>query len=80
MQVIKDEAISLEGEAGKTVSVFACGGVAEGVCIKGLKYEADNVTLSEDFALGVSNSFTESGNGSVSVKRGSLLLIVEANF
>lgn len=77
MRVIKDETVTLCGRDGGDVSVFAIGGRAEGVCIEGLKYEADNVTLEESFALGVSNSFTESGAGRISVKSGSLLVMTE---
>ncbi len=55
-------------------SVFAFGGDAHGVDIKGLKYEADGITLTSAFPLGVSNSFSEK-KSSISVKGGYLLVI-----
>lgn len=40
-----------------TVSVFAQGGPAQGVCLRGLKYPLQNARLECDFPLGVSNEF-----------------------
>ena len=74
--VIKNESISLIRERGKDLSVFAFGGAAHGVTVKGAKYEAENVTLTSDFPLGVSNSFLD-GEVTVSVADGALLLMVE---
>ena len=60
----------------RSLSVFAFGSAAEGVSIKGAKYEACQVTLTPDFPLGVSNSFI--GNEvTVSVARGALLIMKE---
>jgi thiamine pyrophosphokinase len=50
------------------------GADAKGVTIKGGKYDADNVTLSAGFPLGVSNHF-EGHPVTVSVKDGSLLVL-----
>lgn len=55
-------------------SVFAFGGDAHGVDIKGLKYEANGITLTSSFPLGVSNAFNGK-KASVSVKSGYLLVI-----
>ena len=41
-----------------TISVFAFGGPAEGVWLRGLKYELENAVLAPDNPLGVSNDFT----------------------
>ena len=73
---LKDEAISLAGSTGATFSVFAIGSEALGVSIKGAKYEAENVTLSPSFPLGVSNEFTDT-DARISVKKGALLVIAE---
>lgn len=40
------------------ISVFAYGGKAEGVYLRGLLYPLENATLTAAFPLGVSNSFT----------------------
>jgi thiamine pyrophosphokinase len=74
--VIKNESLTVSGEAGKYISVFAIGGKAEGVTIKGLDYEVENVTLTPDFPLGVSNKFTDK-EAEISVKNGALLVIYQ---
>ena len=74
--VIKDECITLLGECGKGLSVFAFGGDASGVSIKGAKYEANDVPLYAAFPLGVSNSFVGSAV-EISVRCGALLIMVE---
>ena len=73
---LKNEAISLDGSKGATLSVFAIGGEARGVSIKGAKYEADSVTLSPSFPLGVSNEFGD-GPARISVEDGAVLIIAE---
>ena len=74
--VIKDEAIQVQGQSGKGISVFAFGADAVGVTLTGLKYECNGVTLTPAFPLGVSNSFTDS-LGAIEVKRGALLVMAE---
>lgn len=74
--IVKNEKKCIFGSEGATVSVFAFGSLAEGVSIKGLKYEAENITLEPHSALGVSNSFLASGKGEISVENGALLVIV----
>ena len=76
ISLIKDEKVSIYGNAGSTFSVFAFGGDATGVDIKGAKYETDNTALKMNFPLGVSNLFLE-GAVDVSVKSGALLIMQE---
>lgn len=73
---IKNETITLAGSSGAVFSVFAIGGDATGVCISGAKYNADAVTLSPSFPLGVSNEFTDT-DVRISVEDGALLVIAE---
>ena len=76
--VIKDEKISLEPNGEKTVSVFAFGSDAHGVTLRGLKYEAEGITLSHSFPLGVSNSFKKgTARAEISVENGALLVMLE---
>lgn len=75
-RVIVNESLHLPFSVGKRVSVFAAGGVARGVTIKGLKYTVDDATLTPDFPLGVSNEFTDV-DGYIDVKDGALLVITE---
>ena len=74
--LIKDGTIRFPAHFTGFVSVFCLGPDAEGVTIEKLHYEAENITLTADFPLGVSNRF-EGKNAAVTVKNGSLLLIWE---
>ncbi len=71
--VITDSAITLPKAAHGTVSVFAYGGSASGVTYKNLSYILDDVELTPDFPLGVSNATTDKP-AKISVKHGSLLI------
>ena len=71
---LKDGAIHFGDQCSGIFSVFCMGADAKGVTIKGGKYDADNVTLSAGFPLGVSNHF-EGHPVTVSVKDGSLLML-----
>ena len=73
---LKDETVALAGNPGATFSVFAIGGDAHGVSIKGAKYEAESVDLSPSFPLGVSNEFIDT-DARISVRDGALLVIAE---
>lgn len=83
---VRDEALVIvngsielpKTECGKYFSVFAFGGEALGVSIKNAKYEVENLTLTPDFPLGVSNEFCDTPP-TVSVNFGSLLVIFEKN-
>lgn len=77
IRVIKNEKITLIGNAGSNLSIFAFGGDAHGVSIHGAKYSAHNVTLTSSFPLGVSNSFLDTP-AEVEVKNGVLLIIYSA--
>ena len=66
----------VEGEIGKTVSVFAFGGEAKGVTLKGLYYPLAAATLTPSFPLGVSNKLKET-SAVISVEEGTLLVIQE---
>ncbi len=74
--IIHNNTTRVTGRNGKSISVFAFGGAARGVTIKGLMYELRDGTLTPDFPLGVSNSFIGEV-GEVSVRDGSLLIISE---
>ena len=73
--VIKNEKMRIFGNPGASFSVFALGAIASGVTVKGAKYEAEKVTLTPDFPLGVSNSFTDSGYADIGVECGALLVM-----
>ena len=74
--VIKNDRLFLPADLDGTVSVFAIGGDAKGVTIKGLFYEAENITLSPAFPLGVSNHCVGK-KAEISVADGTLLIIYD---
>ena len=73
---IKDESVTLSGNEGATLSVFAIGGNADGVTIRGAKYEVEGVTLTPAFPVGVSNEFGKDP-AFIRVEKGALLIIAE---
>lgn len=74
--VIKDGTIRFPEGCEGDFSLFCLGGDARGVSIRGLYYQAEDITLTSDFPLGVSNHFT-GGEAAVTVKDGSLLALWE---
>ena len=73
---LKDESVTLSGSEGATLSVFAIDGAAHGVSISGAKYEVENVSLTPDFPLGVSNEFLDR-DVRISVTDGTLIVMAE---
>ena len=71
---LKDRSLTFSNTATGIFSVFCMGKDAEGVSIRGGKYEAENAVLSAGFPLGVSNHFIGQ-EVRVSVRNGSLLIL-----
>lgn len=61
--------------SGTRVSVIASGGLASGVCLRGLHWELDDAVLQPNLPLGVSNR-VENEAFSVSVAQGALLVVI----
>ena len=57
-----------------SLSLFSLSDVCEGVSISGAEYEAENITLTNSFPLGVSNAWA-SGTAHISVKSGILMVL-----
>ncbi|MBQ8383084.1 MAG: thiamine diphosphokinase [Clostridia bacterium] len=72
--LLSSEELTVSAEAGTTFSLFANGGDAKGVTIRGAAYPLENGRLTESFPLGVSNAFT-SEPLIVSTGRGNLLMM-----
>ena len=72
--LIKDSEITIGSAEDKTFSVFAYGGNAEGVTIKGSHYDVENTEFSPFFPLGVSNKFKDK-QVNIKVKKGCLLIV-----
>ena len=73
--VMKDEEVKLRENLEGYFSLFCLGKEAKGVCIKGMKYELDDYTMTNDFPIGVSNAFIGK-EATVSVRDGELVGIV----
>lgn len=73
MTVIENGETAFDAAHRGYVSVFALGGAAEGVCLRGLKYPLEGATLTPDVPLGCSNEFLGT-EARVSVGRGALLV------
>ena len=71
-----NESVTLSGEELSHLSVFAFGGEARGVSIRGAEYDAEGVTLTPSYPLGVSNRFCKS-EVKIEVKDGTLLVMIE---
>ncbi len=72
--LIKNTAIEIFKGVNPTFSVFAYGGEAEGVAIKGSVFDVENASLSPFFPLGVSNKIKEE-KVRISVEEGYLLIV-----
>lgn len=72
--LIKNTAIEIFKGVNPTFSVFAYGGEAEGVAIKGSLFDVENASLSPFFPLGVSNKIKEE-KVRISVENGYLLIV-----
>ena len=71
---VKDRTLGFSKEAAGDFSVFCLGPDARGVTIRGLYYEAEDITLTSFFPLGVSNHFTGK-EAAVTVKDGTILAL-----
>lgn len=74
--LVENGTVQFDASCAGMLSVFAFGGAARGVGIRGLKYTVEDVQLSPDYPLGVSNEFIGAA-ASVSVKAGALALVWE---
>ncbi|NLC33196.1 MAG: thiamine diphosphokinase [Clostridiales bacterium] len=71
---LTDSCLLLTQKAGYTISVFSHSANSLGVSLKGLSYEARNISLGHSHPLGVSNAIGPSGRAVICVKKGTLLI------
>ncbi len=72
--LLKNESFQFVFSKERYISVFAFGGLANGVSISGAEYELNNASLTPQFPLGVSNSCSDKCN--ISVIDGNLLVMI----
>ena len=70
--VLENGALRFPKEAAGILSVFCMGAKAQRVCLRNLKYNVENATITGDFPLGVSNHFTGKP-ARITVEKGSIL-------
>ena len=75
--MIQNERLCFAQTCEGMLSVFAQGGAALGVSIRGLKYPLEDGTLMPDYPLGTSNEFCGE-DAQVEVRDGALLLVWES--
>lgn len=73
--VIKNETVDFRENMHGMMSLFSLTGKSEGVTISGMKYPLNDYTLTNDFPIGISNSFIGQA-ASVTVKNGEVLCMV----
>ncbi len=78
LTAVCNDSITFSSEHHGTVSVFCLGEDAEGVTIKGLKYEVTNVRLNSHIPLGISNEFIGK-EAEITVSKGCLVVIYGSN-
>jgi len=75
--VIKDQPFSLKKKETGTFSVFSLSEKSMGVCIEGSKFQLNDVVLTHDFPVGISNQFQDRPI-IIRVEKGILLVMWEA--
>ncbi len=74
IQVAKNETIRFPRRESGWLSLFSLGERAEGVTLRGLKYELTDAVITNSFPIGVSNEFI-GREAAVSVENGTLLIL-----
>ena len=74
--LVKDENTILPLQKQGYISVFSFSEKSEGVTLKNMKYEIENVELTNSFPIGVSNEFIGK-QAEISVRKGTLLIVIE---
>ena len=76
LMVAENETIHFHRGNTGILSVFSLSEISKGVTLKGLMYNLDNATLTNDFPLGVSNEFIIDEEAEITVEDGTLLITV----
>lgn len=74
LTAIKDSSFTIPKDTSGYISIFSLSDKSENVTIKGLKYQVEGTTLTNNFPLGVSNEAIGK-KGIISVENGTLLIL-----
>ena len=75
--VIENETVTFDDPPDADVSLFAADGAVNGVTLRGMNYDAENITVPADNTLAVSNAFIKNRPATVTVGDGALFVVVE---
>lgn len=73
--VAVNESVSFRAEMEGTLSLFSLGERAEGVTIRGMKYNLENAVVTNDFPIGISNEFIGE-QAQITVEHGALVILI----
>lgn len=76
---MEDKSFSLKPDEKKYISFFPYGGNVEEFTVRGLKYDAINITLCCDMAQASSNQFDGEERAEVSFRKGGILLVMRCS-
>ncbi len=74
MMVLNNGSIDLKKEDNSYFSIISFG-TAKGVSIKGAKYQVDNIDITDEYPIGISNEFYDD-SVNINVKNGAVLIII----
>lgn len=75
--LLQNETYQFDKEECGYISIFAYSQCTSGITLKNLKYELEDAVLTSAFPLGVSNEFVPGKTAEVSVKEGTLLVVLD---
>ncbi len=76
IRILEQENFIFPDEFSGTFSIFALGEELRKVTLRGTKYEADQVTITNDFPLGISNETLDGVRSEIEILYGAALLIM----
>jgi thiamine pyrophosphokinase len=79
LMVAENETVNFNVGNTGYISVFSLSEVSKGVSLKGLMYNLEDGELKNDFPLGISNEFIIDEEAVITVKEGTLLIVLEFN-
>lgn len=76
MLIIQNETVHFKKDMEGYLSLFSLGNQAKGVSIKGMKYNLEDYTMTNDFPIGISNEFVGE-EAQITVKDGEIVCMIQ---